>query len=277
MVKVREDMTGWIMSEHGVIDSRLTVIQQAEDLIDADGTKTAMWLCECSCSEHNKVVVKGTYLRNGYTKSCGCIKSERITTYNTENKSKTNTYSNKLTDEYGDYYIGWTTNTNKKFYVDADDFDKIKHYCWTEHVLSHGYHALEAREQNSNKTIRMHYLIVGKNFDHKDRNPLNNRKYNLRDPGSCGNAQNHSLRKDNTSGISGVNFDKRRGLYIARIQENNKRISLGYFENKDDAILARLEAELKYYGEFAPQKHLFEEYGITIQNELEDVNELQII
>ena len=30
MVKVREDMTGWIMSEHGFPDSRLTVLYQTE-------------------------------------------------------------------------------------------------------------------------------------------------------------------------------------------------------------------------------------------------------
>lgn len=31
MVKVKEDMTGWVMNEHGFPDSRLTVIKQVED------------------------------------------------------------------------------------------------------------------------------------------------------------------------------------------------------------------------------------------------------
>jgi hypothetical protein len=44
---------------------------------------------------------------------------------------------------------------------------------------------------------------------------------------------------------------------------------LGYFINKDDAIKTRLSAEAKYYGEFAPQKHLFEEYGVAIQSDYE--------
>lgn len=278
MIKVKEDMTGWVMAEHGVPDSRLTVIKQAEDCINANGTRSAMWLCECSCAEHNKVIVRGAYIRNGRTRSCGCINSERTIAFNKETKSKTNVYSDKLTDQYGDYYIGWTTNTNKEFYFDADDFDVIKKYCWTEHITNYGYHALEARQPDSGQTIRMHYLVIGKNFDHIDRNPFNNRKYNLREPGNCGNAQNHSLRKDNTSGVSGINFDKRNGLYVSRIQADNKRIFLGYFENKNDAIIARLNAEIKYYGEFAPQRHLFEQYGITIQNELEEeLNELQVV
>jgi hypothetical protein len=33
-------------------------------------------------------------------------------------------------------------------------------------------------------------------------------------------------------------------------------------EDKKSAIVARLRAEKEYYGVFAPQRHLFEEYGI---------------
>ena len=32
---------------------------------------------------------------------------------------------------------------------------------------------------------------------------------------------------------------------------------------KEDAIKARLMAEKKYFGYFAPQRHLFEEYGVN--------------
>ena len=35
------------------------------------------------------------------------------------------------------------------------------------------------------------------------------------------------------------------------------------FDNKDDAIKARLIAEKKYFGDFAPQKHLYEKYNIS--------------
>ena len=33
--------------------------------------KRAYWLCKCECG--NFVIVKGKYLRNGDTKSCGCL------------------------------------------------------------------------------------------------------------------------------------------------------------------------------------------------------------
>ena len=37
MVKVKTDMTGWKMWEHGVSDSRLMVIQQVDDYVDNNG------------------------------------------------------------------------------------------------------------------------------------------------------------------------------------------------------------------------------------------------
>lgn len=76
------DMTGWIMSEHGVPDSRLTVIKEVEPHISSSGNKSIQYLCECSCSsdngKHLTIIVRGANLRNGNTKSCGCIAKEKI-------------------------------------------------------------------------------------------------------------------------------------------------------------------------------------------------------
>ena len=266
MVKVKEDMTGWVMSEHGVPDSRLTVIRQVEDYVSPSGIHYAQWLCECDCVKHTKLIVLGSCIKSGHTKSCGCINSERISDYNQENKRKPNIYN--LNGEYG---IGWTSNTNNEFYFDLEDYDKIKDYCWCEHILTNGYHALETRIHGSTTVIRMNWLIAGKDSDHEDRNPLNNRKNNLRKATFAENAQNHSRRKDNTSGISGVTFNKRMNQWQVCINIDKKRTHLGYFVNKEDAIVERLKAENKYYGEFAPQRHLFEQYGInTKQNDLKE-------
>ena len=62
----------------------------------------------------------------------------------------------------------------------------------------------------------------------------------------------------------GVVYDRNREKWMARIVLNKKDIYLGRYSNKEDAIKARLEAEIKYFGEFAPQRHLFEQYGINI-------------
>ena len=59
--------------------------------------------------------------------------------------------------------------------------------------------------------------------------------------------------------------------WASKICVNYKTIYLGEFLNKVDAIKARLSAEVQYFGEFAPQKHLFDQY--EIQYEGCDINE----
>lgn len=45
--------------------------------------------------------------------------------------------------------------------------------------------------------------------------------------------------------------------------EKEKTKTLGRFNNLSDAIKTRLKAEKEYYGEFAPQRNLFEQYGVV--------------
>ena len=255
MVKVREDMTGWVMKEHGVPNSRLTVIEQVEDYVSSNGTHRARWLCECSCEEHKRITAVGTKINNGYKLSCGCYVKERIR----ETLKKYNKYSEILHDDNGDYLIGYTLNTNREFYIDFENYIKIKDHCWTE-VINNGMHKIESNINGH--VVTLHGCLGFKNYDHKDRNELNNRKHNLRRCSHQENSMNTSIRKDNTSGITGVYWSNERKKWAASIMYNQKTYHLGRFVNKEDAIVARLKAEKEYFGEFAPQRDLFEQYGI---------------
>ena len=42
------------------------------------------------------------------------------------------------------------------------------------------------------------------------------------------------------------------GTWLAYITVNKKLITLGYFKTEEEALKARMEAELKYYGEYSP-------------------------
>ena len=75
MIKVKEDITGWVMSEHGVPESKLTVIEQTEDYVSPSGQREARWLCQCSCGS-NPVAIRQNALKYGRTLSCGCIQKE---------------------------------------------------------------------------------------------------------------------------------------------------------------------------------------------------------
>ena len=113
-------------------------------------------------------------------------------------------------DLSGEYGIGWTSNTNKEFYFDLEDYDKIKNYCWREYTQKDcGHVTLRTRDRESGKNIMMHWLVFEKYCDHINRNPLDNRKSNLRSATAKENARNCSVAKNNTSGVIGVTWNKR--------------------------------------------------------------------
>lgn len=164
MVKVKKDLTGKTFD-------KLTVLYQIEDYVAPSGGHYAMYRCVCDCEQHNIVDIIGRDLLSGNTKSCGCLQREAISQIGKTSK-KFNTFV--LNNDYG---IGYTTNTNKPFYFDLEDYDKIKDICWN---FSYGY----VRGWNGSTHIKMHKLIMncfGNEYDvhHINGNKLDNRKHNL--------------------------------------------------------------------------------------------------
>lgn len=51
---------------------RLTVLYRGLSMI-----RCITWLCQCDCSPEGKIHVRGAALRNGTTKSCGCLRAEK--------------------------------------------------------------------------------------------------------------------------------------------------------------------------------------------------------
>lgn len=265
MVKVRTDMTGWIMSEHGVEGSRLTVIKQVEDYVDPQGHHAAQWLCKCSCSSDKYITVTGRNIKSGNTLSCGCLVKEttaKVWRDNIDIIIQASKKQNKI-DLSGEFGVGWTTNTNKEFYFDLEDYDKIKGYTWVEHKKPNGYSRLIAHTPGTYSNVISFLSVLGLDgYDHHSRNTLDNRKSNLWKATVQENARNSSKGTNNTSGFIGVSWNKKANKWRAYIMVDYKQISLGYFDDKNNAIKARLKAEKQYFGEFAPQRHLFKEYGI---------------
>ena len=162
-----------------------------------------------------------------------------------------------------------TTDNNgvetARYIVDHESLPKLINYKWShssngyanthsDNVSLHRLIALDEDELNDGKIV----------VDHIDRNPYNNKMSNLRVTDNTNNCRNSSICKSNTSGIIGVSFRKGRNVWRAFITVNRKRIHLGSYSNLEDAIKARLEGELKYFGEFSPQLELFDKYGIPL-------------
>lgn len=61
-------------------------------------------------------------------------------------------------------------------------------------------------------------------------------------------ARNRGLFKNNTSGVTGVSYNKRLGKWTAYLYRKTGIVYLGCFVTKEKAIKARKEAEIKYWG-----------------------------
>ena len=84
------------------------------------------------------------------------------------------------------------------------------------------------------------------NIDHIDGNGLNNKWKNLRSVPHRINCKNQKIYTTNTSGKGGISYRKDTNKWRARIMVDDKPINLGSFEDKEDAISARIKAEQKY-------------------------------
>lgn len=81
--------------------------------------------------------------------------------------------------------------------------------------------------------------------DHRDGNTLNDRWNNLRDITLRGNMENKAKSKNNTSGHTGVHFDKRRSHkpWKAQIGHGSKLVYLGSYRTDEEAAAAYAAAK----------------------------------
>jgi hypothetical protein len=204
------------------------------------------WKCICDCGNPDIIEVKSNHLLSGDIKSCGCLNTRK----------KGNQYD-LISKEYG---IGFLPSGNQ-FIFDLENYEKIKNLTWYD--AKTGY--VKTKSFHKSPTILLHRFImncVNDDFivDHINRNPLDNRKSNLRIGTMSDNQHNRKLSKNNKSGIIGV--QKQLNKWNASICVNYKKFNLGTYEKFEEAIVARLQAEKIFFGEISSQSHLFIKYGI---------------
>lgn len=83
-------------------------------------------------------------------------------------------------------------------------------------------------------------------IDHINGNTQDNRIANLRSVDVATNNRNMSKPKRNKSGFIGVRKSDKSDRWAAFITYEGKRINLGTFDSKADAVAARVEAEVKF-------------------------------
>lgn len=141
----------------------------------------------------------------------------------------------ELLDTYGILRIKTT-----EFLFDLEDLPLIKGrdswYCDKDGYLVSSYFYNGVR-----RFVRFHRLVMhakpGQCVDHINKNKADNRKKNLRCCERSENDRNRSLYSCNTSGVAGVYFDKERKKWVASITYNHKKVYLGRYAVKEEAIL----------------------------------------
>lgn len=220
------------------------------------------WIIESDVySEKNNGKYK--YWVNARCKKCNEIRKVRVSDIQNGKSTKckycnnsyrkcTNYYQifNKYTilvikEETGDVY---------KFIFDTKFLDEVKKHYWSIiksnlNIYARGSDSLSCKDKNIERLHRfICELEYGKEkiedmiIDHKNRNTFDTRLENLNIVTPLENAQNANIRKDNTSGVKGVNWNKKRCKWYARIQFNNKRIG-EYFDTFEEAVNWRKEKE----------------------------------
>ena len=140
--------------------------------------------------------------------------------------------------------------------IDDEDYPLIRDIKW---FASYHYYKHEKKwparvsGRNENKTILLHRLITNAPdlivVDHINRNPLDNRKCNLRLTTNDKNLVNRRIASHNKCGVKGVYFEKSRRKWVAHITFGKKRILIGRYADLKSAEAARILAAKKIHGE----------------------------
>lgn len=212
---------------------------------DVAGYPIMRCLCECG----GESVVRAGNLQTGNTESCGCSRVSKPRKLNECN----------VVD--GVAYL--KTTDDQEFMVDEEDLPKLGDYTWCR--LQNKY--LVA---NINGVVtRLHRLIMNPPndmvVDHINGNGFDNRKSNLRICSNAENSRNCKIGKNNKSGYTGVELTEH-GTYAAKIMVDRTPVTIGCYKTFEDAKNARIAAEKKYFGDYAPSvgalKHLVGGEGV---------------
>lgn len=194
--------------------------------------------CLCKCGKIAKNI-QYSALKNGTTKSCGCLHDRLSAERLSKQRKKYNKY------QIGNGHMIGICYDNSKFIFDTEDYDKVKEYCWRKDT--NGY--VVAYDPYTRKTVWLHRVVMncpdGYEVDHIHHVVDDNRKSELRICKLQENALNKMTPSHNTSGHK--NVQKKGDKWYVVI----KKKYIGRFESFEEACRIEEETEKQMYGEYS--------------------------
>lgn len=144
--------------------------------------------------------------------------------------------------------------------VDKKDLQIVSGYKW--HIKKRNGMPMAVMSRKGGSHIRLHHLIMGappegKEYDHINRNPLDNRRKNLRICTLEQNQWNRGLLKRNISGYKGVALAHDKKHWTAVIWHESKPLYIGCFDDPRQAAYFYNEKALELKGNFAYVNKIF--------------------
>jgi hypothetical protein len=144
--------------------------------------------------------------------------------------------------------------------IDKLDHD-LSYMSW--HVSStKGHVQHKVTEKNGKRSYIFLHRIIGERIlnrpltrndfiEYKNENKLDNRRENLFHTTRSEAVQRSKISTANKSGYKGVNYNKSKNRWQARIKFHGQTKSLGYYHTPEEAAQAYNEAAIELYGEHA--------------------------
>lgn len=142
--------------------------------------------------------------------------------------------------------------------VSDEDYEYLRSWYWSGIKQKSGIYVQRCEwdsAANKWKTIsmsrtvlkRMGISVEGLRADHIDGNPLNNQRSNLQAITHSQNIQKGKIRVNNTSGVTGVTFDKARNKWLAYVDCDMRRVFQKRYNTFEEAAEARRIVAAKYF------------------------------
>jgi len=131
--------------------------------------------------------------------------------------------------ENGILYLEVKFQNNYTMLCDVKDYNLIKSQTWSIYKGGNTYYC-----QSKGKLFHRLIHPEWKSVDHRNRNGLDNRRFNLRDGSNGVNQRNCKLRRDNTSGYNGLHYYKKKKRYQFQWKEQGKQRKKNFYGAQDD-------------------------------------------